>query len=135
LLVKRLLTILALLLAARSTDGSVVRVTDLTTAQIRALDRSKTVVFLPALVFPQIPFGASGYNEIGGHYMFPGTYAVRPSTLRLHGLASEIGEQGFKWIVVVHVHGSPVPWRPAARMAAKTITRGHVANDDCPVRS
>ena len=62
------------------------------------------------LLFPQIPFGASGYNEIGGHYTFPGTYAVRPSTLRavFMDLASEIGEQGFRWIFVVHVHGSPL---------------------------
>jgi creatinine amidohydrolase/Fe(II)-dependent formamide hydrolase-like protein len=129
--------------------GEVLRVADLNTAQIRALDRSKTVVvltggmleehgpYLPAftdgilsdrltqelaqavtagrpgwtvLLFPQIPFGASGYNEIGGHYMFPGTYAVRPSTLRavFMDLAAELGEQGFRWIAVVHVHGSPL---------------------------
>ena len=129
--------------------ADVLRVTDLTTAQIRALDRSKTLVvlsggmleehgpYLPAytdgvlsdrltqeltravatersgwtvLLFPQIPFGASGYNEIGGHYVFPGTYAVRPSTLRavFMDLASELGEQGFRWIAVVHVHGSPL---------------------------
>src|SRR5262245_21071964 len=62
------------------------------------------------LVFPQIPFGASGYNEMGGHYTFPGTYAVRPSTLRtvFMDLASEIGDQGFRWIFAVHVHGSPL---------------------------
>ena len=129
--------------------AEVLRVTDLTTAQIRALDRTKTLVvlsggmleehgpYLPAytdgilsdrlaqeltravatersgwtiLLFPQIPFGASGYNEIGGHYVFPGTYAVRPSTLRavFMDLASELGEQGFRWIAVVHVHGSPL---------------------------
>lgn len=129
--------------------ADVLRVTDLNAAQIRALDRSKTVVvltggmleehgpYLPAftdgilsdrltqeltravgsdkpgwtvLLFPQIPFGASGYNEIGGHYVFPGTYAVRPSTLRavFMDLASELGEQGFRWIAVVHVHGSPL---------------------------
>jgi len=115
--------------------AEVLRVTDLTTAQIRALDRSKTLVvlsggmleehgpYLPAytdgvlsdrltqeltravatersgwtvLLFPQIPFGASGYNEIGGHYVFPGTYAVRPSTLRavFMDLASELGKKG-----------------------------------------
>jgi len=62
------------------------------------------------LVFPQIPFGASGYNEAGGHYVFPGTFTVRPSTLRavFMDLASELGEQGFRWIAVVHVHGSPL---------------------------
>jgi creatinine amidohydrolase/Fe(II)-dependent formamide hydrolase-like protein len=65
------------------------------------------------LLFPPIPFGASGSNEIGGHFTFPGTYAVRPSTLRavLMDLASELGEQGFRWIMVVHVHGSPLHLR------------------------
>ena len=136
-------------LRALPATADVLRITDLTTAKIRSLDRSKTVVilsggmleehgpYLPAntdgilsdrltgeltraltaqkpdwtvLLFPQIPFGASGYNEIGGHYIFPGTYAVRPSTLRavFMDLASEIGDQGFRWIFVVHVHGSPL---------------------------
>jgi creatinine amidohydrolase/Fe(II)-dependent formamide hydrolase-like protein len=63
-----------------------------------------------ALVMPPINFGASGYNEIGGRYVFPGTYVVRPSTLRavFMDLASELGEQGFRRIFVVHVHGSPL---------------------------
>ena len=54
--------------------------------------------------------GASGYNEIGRQFVFPGTYAVRPSTLKAiyMDLASQLGEQGFKWIMVVHVHGSPL---------------------------
>lgn len=65
------------------------------------------------LLFPKINFGASGSNEIGGRYSFPGTYAVRPSTLRavFMDLASELGEQGFRWIIVVHVHGSPLHLR------------------------
>lgn len=141
------------LFAASAADAAVVRITDLNTTQIRALDRAKTVVILPggmleehgpylpaftdgilsdrltqeltaalaqkrpdwtALVFPQIPFGASGYNEMGGHYVFPGTYPVRPSTLRAvyMDLASVLGEQGFKWILVVHVHGSPMHIKP-----------------------
>ena len=63
-----------------------------------------------ALVFPPISAGASGSNEIGGQYAFPGTYALRPSTLRatFADLASELGEQGFRWVLVVHVHGSPL---------------------------
>lgn len=63
-----------------------------------------------ALLFPPISVGASGYNEIGGKFSFPGTYAVRPATLRAMymDLASELGEQGFKWVMVVHVHGSPL---------------------------
>jgi creatinine amidohydrolase len=63
-----------------------------------------------ALRLPTIGVGASGYNEISGRFAFPGTYAVRPSTLRAMymDLASELGEQGFRTIVVVHVHGSPM---------------------------
>lgn len=125
------------------------QVGDLTTREIRALDRARTVVllqggmleehgpYLPAftdgilsarltqelaagiaqqrpgwtvLVFPAIAAGASGSNEIGGQYSFAGTYAIRPSTLRAAfvDLATELGEQGFRWILVVHVHGSPL---------------------------
>lgn len=135
--------------AAAPALAEVIRIQDLNTTQIRALDRAKTIVLLPGgmmeehgpylpaftdgvlserltaeitqalaakkpgwnvLLFPQIPFGASGYNEIGGHYVFPGTYAVRPGTLRavFMDLATEIGEQGFRWVFVVHVHGSPL---------------------------
>ena len=63
-----------------------------------------------ALIFPPVSVGASGSNEIGKRFVFPGTYAVRPSTLRAiyMDLATELGEQGFKWVMVVHVHGSPL---------------------------
>src|SRR6185295_3354542 len=149
----RVLLAICVLATAMPASAQIVRLGDLNAAQIRALDRSKTVVvltggmleehgpYLPAytdgilserltqelaravtagrpgwtvLLFPQIPFGASGYNEIGGHYVFPGTYAVRPSTLRavFMDLASELGDQGFRWIAVVHVHGSPMHIRP-----------------------
>jgi creatinine amidohydrolase/Fe(II)-dependent formamide hydrolase-like protein len=62
------------------------------------------------LVFPPVSVGASGSNEIGGRFEFPGTYAVRPTVLRsaFMDLATELGNQGFKWVFVVHVHGSPL---------------------------
>ncbi|MEP6765035.1 MAG: creatininase family protein [Gemmatimonadaceae bacterium] len=62
------------------------------------------------LVFPPISVGSSGSNEIGGQFVFPGTYTVRPSVLRaaFMDIASELGEQGFRKIMVVHVHGSPL---------------------------
>jgi creatinine amidohydrolase len=129
--------------------SQVVHVADLNTRQIRALDRSRTVVilqggmieehgpYLPAftdgvlsdhltkelaagiarerpkwtvLVFPPISAGSSGSNEIGKQFSFPGTYALRPSTLRATfvDLATELGDQGFRWILIVHVHGSPL---------------------------
>jgi creatinine amidohydrolase/Fe(II)-dependent formamide hydrolase-like protein len=61
------------------------------------------------LIFPIIPLGTGGANEIGRKYSFPGTYAIRQSTLRaiLMDLSSEIGGQGFKTIFVIHSHGSP----------------------------
>ncbi len=62
-----------------------------------------------ALVFPTIPLGSGGANELGQKFSFPGTYAVRSVTLRavFMDLASEFGEQGFQWIFVIHAHGSP----------------------------
>jgi creatinine amidohydrolase/Fe(II)-dependent formamide hydrolase-like protein/ketosteroid isomerase-like protein len=140
---------IAIVLAGCSASAEVVRVADLNTRQIRALDRDRTVVFLQggmleehgpylpaftdgilsdrltmeiaggvaakkpdwtALLFPPVSVGASGYNEIGRQFVFPGTYAVRPSTLKAMymDIASQLGEQGFKWIIVVHVHGSPL---------------------------
>jgi creatinine amidohydrolase/Fe(II)-dependent formamide hydrolase-like protein len=139
----------SVLVAAGPASGQVRHVTDLNTAEIQALDRTRTVVFLEggmleehgpflpaftdgflsarltrevadgvvakkagwtALVFPPVSVGASGSNEIGAAFTFPGTYAVRPSTLRalFMDLASELGDQGFRWIVIVHVHGSPL---------------------------
>lgn len=135
--------------SVRELSAQVLRVGDLNTREIAALDRSKTVVilqggmleehgpYLPAftdgilsarltdnlardlaqqmpgwkvLRFPVISIGSSGSNEIGGRYNFPGTYAVRPSVLRamFMDVATELGEQGFRWIMVVHVHGSPL---------------------------
>lgn len=62
-----------------------------------------------AVVFPVIPLGAGGANEIGAKYSYPGTYAVRPATLRavFMDLATEFGEQGFRWIFVINRHGGP----------------------------
>ena len=62
-----------------------------------------------ALIFPTIPLGTGGANEIGEKYSFPGTYTVRTSTLRavFMDLATELGEQGFRWIFVMHLHGAP----------------------------
>lgn len=125
----------------------ILRLSELNTEQIRALNRQKTVVlfpggileehgpYLPAytdgfadaaftqelaraivarpgwtvVVFPQIPLGHNGANAIGSHYVFPGTYTVRHATLRAvyMDLASEFGEQGFRWIFLIHNHGDP----------------------------
>ena len=62
-----------------------------------------------AVVFPAIPLGAGGANAMGGKFPFPGTYAVRPETLRaiFMDLGTEFGEQGFRWIFIIHMHGGP----------------------------
>jgi creatinine amidohydrolase/Fe(II)-dependent formamide hydrolase-like protein len=62
-----------------------------------------------ALLFPIIPLGSGGANEISGKYSWPGTYAVRVDTLRsiFMDLGTELGEQGFRWVFIVHNHGSP----------------------------
>jgi creatinine amidohydrolase len=140
-----LLTVIAVATSAAS--AQVLKLAELTTEQIRALNRDKTIViiaggileehgpFLPsftdgyrneataeelarliaarpgwtALVLPTIPLGVGGANELGGHFSFPGTYAVRSTTLRavFVDVTSELGDQGFKWIFVVHLHGAP----------------------------
>jgi creatinine amidohydrolase/Fe(II)-dependent formamide hydrolase-like protein len=73
------------------------------------LGRELTAKGWTALVFPQIPLGTGGANEIGKRHTFQGTYAVRSTTLRsvFMDLAAEFGEQGFKWVFVVHFHGAP----------------------------
>lgn len=61
------------------------------------------------LMFPTIPLGHEGANEIGATHVFPGTYSIRRSTLRaiFMDLGTELGEQGFKWVFIMHGHGAP----------------------------
>ena len=60
-------------------------------------------------MFPQIPLGNDPANTIGAKRIFPGSYPVRITTLRAiyMDLASELGDQGFRWIFLVHNHGAP----------------------------
>ena len=61
------------------------------------------------LRFPMIPLGSGGANEIGRQYAFPGTFAIRPETLRAvyMDLATALGEQGFRWVFLMNHHGAP----------------------------
>ncbi len=73
---------------------------------------AKAIVARPGwtvVLFPQIPLGNDPANTIGGRRVFPGSYPVRMATLRAiyMDLASELGEQGFRWIFLVHNHGAP----------------------------
>jgi creatinine amidohydrolase/Fe(II)-dependent formamide hydrolase-like protein len=79
-------------------------------AERRTEDLANAIVERPGwkvLIFPLIPLGSVGANILGEKYVFPGSYTVRPSTLRaiFMDLASELGEQGFRWIFVVQSHG------------------------------
>ncbi len=61
------------------------------------------------VVLPQIPLGFGGANNIGNKWNFPGSVTVRMATVRAVylDLASALGEQGFRWIFVIHNHGDP----------------------------
>jgi len=63
---------------------------------------------LNVLIFPIIPLGTAGFNEVGGKNSYPGTYAVTCSVLRaiFMNMATELGEQGFNKIMVIHIHGT-----------------------------
>jgi len=60
------------------------------------------------LIFPPIPLGVGGANQVGKRHIFPGTYHVHFSTLRamFMDLASEFGEAGFQWVFVISEHGA-----------------------------
>jgi creatinine amidohydrolase len=61
------------------------------------------------VIFPTINIGSGSANVIGRRYAFPGSFDVRNSTLRdvFMDLASSLGEQGFRWIFPIHLHGYP----------------------------
>src|ERR1700712_5014256 len=64
---------------------------------------------MKVLIFPIMPLGNGGANEIGRKYNFSGSYTIRKNLLRsvLMDLASDIGDQGFKNIFVIYTHGGP----------------------------
>jgi len=78
----------------------------------RTQDLANAIVERPGwkvLIFPLIPLGTGPANTVGRKYIFPGSYTVRPSTLRtiFMDLGTDLGEQGFRWIYVVNSHRSP----------------------------
>jgi len=81
---------------------------------------AKAIVARPGwtvVLFPQIPLGNDPANTIGGKRVFPGNYPIRMVTLRavyMH-LANELGEQGFRWVFLVHNHGAPNHHKPSIR--------------------
>ncbi len=61
-------------------------------------------------MFPTIPLGTGGANEIGYKNIFSGSYGIRASTLRavFMDLATQLGDQGFRHVFIIHGHGSPL---------------------------
>jgi creatinine amidohydrolase len=142
-----LLCAAVLVRAQSTTDARVRRFAELSVADIRALDRTKTAVVIPGglfeehgpylpaftdgyvseaaaidvakriaarpgwqvVMFPTLPLGVGSPEDFGGRRPLSGSYTVRPATLRavLMDLASALGDDGFRWVFVVHSHGSP----------------------------
>lgn len=61
------------------------------------------------LMFPAIPLGDGGANQVGKRQVFPPTFHVHFSTLRavFMDIAAELGESGFRWVFVISRHGAP----------------------------
>lgn len=81
-------------------------------AERRTEDLAAAIVEKPGwrvLIFPIIPLGTAPANVVSQKYAFPGSYTVRPSTLRtiFMDLGTDLGEQGFRWIFIVSLHLSP----------------------------
>jgi creatinine amidohydrolase/Fe(II)-dependent formamide hydrolase-like protein len=85
-------------------SGSDIYITDRRTSEL-----ANALVERPGwkvLIFPVIPLGTGPANTVGRKYVFPGSYTVRPATLRaiFMDLATDLGEQGFRWIFIVNAH-------------------------------
>jgi len=136
----------AVVFSSQQVAAQIVRIGEMNTQQIQALDLLKTVVLIPGgileehgpylpsytdgyaddaytrelakavvarpgwtvVLFPQIPLGNDPANTIGGKTVFFGSYPIRMATLRAiyMDLANELGDQGFRWIFLVHNHGA-----------------------------
>ena len=85
------------------------------------------------LIFPLIPLGNGGANEIARKYNFPGTITVRKNTLRavLMDWGSEIGDKGVKKIFVIHMHGAHNHNRATDEAFKYFNDTYHGENDQC----
>ena len=61
------------------------------------------------VVFPEIPLGFGGANNIGAKWDFSGSFTIRLSTLRsvYMDVLGDLGAQRFRWVFIVHDHGDP----------------------------
>jgi creatinine amidohydrolase/Fe(II)-dependent formamide hydrolase-like protein len=78
-----------------------------------------------AIVMPPLPLGAGAANEVGRKYSFPGSCSVTPATLRFvfMDLADQLGQQGFRWIIVINGHGDPAHNRMLVKQATISMRR------------
>ena len=62
------------------------------------------------VLFPVIPLGESGANDVALELDHPGTYPVRFETLRnvAIDIGSAIARKGFRHIFLIHNHGAPL---------------------------
>jgi|GEM_PF-520911 len=62
-----------------------------------------------AVILPTVPLGARGFETAARRPGFPGSVAVRPSTLQavFSDLGDALAAQGFRHVFVVHGHGDP----------------------------
>lgn len=142
-----LLVFVLLCSLSATSEAQVRRLAELNVIDLRALDRAKTVVIVPAglfeehgpflpsftggyvnewlttelgeaiearpgwhvVVLPTIPLGVGSPEDFAGRQPFSGSYTVRPATLRavFMDLADALGADGFRWIFILHRHGSP----------------------------
>jgi len=60
------------------------------------------------VVMPTLWYGIDGANLISERLDIRGTISLRPSTLRALAadLGSQLADQGFRWLFLVHVHGA-----------------------------
>ena len=68
---------------------------------------------MKVLVFPSIPLGVGEPEDFAPRAYFGGSLPVRPETQRaiFMDLASVLGDNGFKWIFIVHWHGPQIHQR------------------------
>ena len=60
------------------------------------------------VLMPTLWYGVDGANTIPERYDIRGTISLRASTLRaiVADLGSQLADQGFRWVFVVHIHGA-----------------------------
>jgi len=62
------------------------------------------------VLFPVIPLGEGGFNNLAQEFTHIGTYSIRYNTLRdvAIDMGAAIAANGFKHIFLIHSHGSPL---------------------------